>query len=166
MQERSKPVGPTIVAPVENDRHETPSERYDRNWSELLQELRVAQTGIQLLAGFLLTLPFSQRFTSISGAERILFLLAFGLAVLSTCLLITPVACHRILFGLHEKEVLVRVGNKVTRVGMVTLGLTLVVVATLIFSVVLTAAAGIIAGVVLFALILSVWWLLPMQLRR
>ncbi len=76
------------------DRDETTAERYDRNWLDLIQELRVAQTGIQVLAGFLLTVPFSVRFEDIADHDRVLFLVAFGLAVLTIGLMIAPVAMH------------------------------------------------------------------------
>ena len=91
-------------------RNETDAERYDRNWSELIQELRVAQTGVQVLAGLLLTLPFSSRFGEIASGHRTVYLVAFGLAVLTVGLMTAPVALHRFLFGLHEKDVMVRWG--------------------------------------------------------
>ena len=66
-----------------NERNETDAERYDRNWIELIQELRVAQTGVQVLAGFLLTLPFSSRFGDIDSQHRTIYLVAFSLAVIT-----------------------------------------------------------------------------------
>ena len=73
------------------ERDETATQRADRNWDELLQELRVTQTGIQILSGFLLTLPFQQRFTALSEPLRILFLVAVALATTSTGLVVAPV---------------------------------------------------------------------------
>ena len=96
---------------MDSNRDETTAERYDRNWLDLIQELRVAQTGIQVLAGFLLTVPFSYRFGDIASHDRVLFLVAFALAVLTIGLMIAPVAMHRFLFGRHQKDVLVRVGR-------------------------------------------------------
>ena len=94
-----------------NGRNETEVERADRNWLELIQELRVAQTGIQVLAGFLLTLPFTSRFGEISDLHRAMYLVAFSLAVVTIGLMTAPVSLHRVLFARHEKETLVRVGG-------------------------------------------------------
>lgn len=82
-----------------DQRGETFEERLDRNWSELLQELRVVQTGVQFLTGFLLTLPFQQRFASLTGGQRVGYLRAVGLSIGSTATLIAPVALHRMLFA-------------------------------------------------------------------
>ncbi|MBK5250221.1 MAG: sodium:proton antiporter, partial [Actinomycetales bacterium] len=66
------------------ERHETPAERSDRNWDELMQELRVTQTGTQILTGFLLTLPFQQRFTDLRPDQVRVYLVLVALAVLAT----------------------------------------------------------------------------------
>src|ERR1700758_3978433 len=79
-------------------RDETEQERLDRNWNNLLQELRVVQTGVQLLTGFLLTLPFQQRFTVLSHTMQMVYLVTVGCSVGATVLLITPVGIHRLLF--------------------------------------------------------------------
>jgi hypothetical protein len=149
----------------EDDRDESRAERLDRNWVELIQELRVAQTGIQVLAGFLLTLPFSQRFTDIATHHRVTYLVAFSLAVITVGLMTTPVALHRLLFGRHEKDVLVRVGDVFARSGMAALGLTLVTVVVLIFGVVVSDLAGIVAGALVFAFYAGAWVALPLRLR-
>jgi hypothetical protein len=146
------------------DRDETTAERYDRNWLDLIQELRVAQTGIQVLAGFLLTVPFSVRFEDIADHDRVLFLVAFGLAVLTIGLMIAPVAMHRFLFGRHQKDVLVQVGDRIAKYGLAALGLTLVAVAALIFSVAAGAVAGVVAAVVVLVFYALVWVALPMSL--
>src|SRR5882757_630628 len=83
-------------------RSETETERLDRNWSSLLQELRVAQTGVQLLTGFLLTLPFQQRFDVLDHTMRIVYLVTVGFSVTATILLIAPVGMHRLLFRQHR----------------------------------------------------------------
>ena len=72
------------------ERHETPAERMDRNWNELLQELRVTQTGVQILSGFLLTLPFQSRFAELDGQQRTIFLVAVALSTIATALLVSP----------------------------------------------------------------------------
>ena len=149
---------------MDANRDETTAERYDRNWIDLIQELRVAQTGVQVLAGFLLTVPFSVRFEDIADYDRVLFLVAFGLAVLTIGLMIAPVAMHRFLFGRHQKDVLVRVGDRIAKYGLASLGLTLVAVAALIFSVAAGAVAGMVAGGVVLVFYTLVWVVLPMSL--
>jgi hypothetical protein len=150
----------------EDDRHESHAERLDRNWVELIQELRVAQTGVQVLAGFLLTLPFSSRFGDIGHGHRLTYLVAFSLAVVTVGLMTAPVALHRFLFGRHEKDVLVRVGDTFAKTGMAAMGLTLVAVVVLIFGVVVDDRAGIVAGVLVFAFYLLAWVVLPLRLIR
>ena len=116
---------------MDSNRDETAAERYDRNWLDLIQELRVAQTGIQVLAGFLLTVPFSFGFKDIANYDRVLFLVAVGLAMLTIGLMIAPVAMHRLLFGRRKKDVLVRVADRTAKFGLASLGLTLVAVTVL-----------------------------------
>src|SRR3954452_4229427 len=86
----------------DDDRHETEAQRLDRNWSSLLQELRVAQTGVQLLTGFLLILPFQQRFSQLDTVMHGVFLVTFGCSIGSTVLLVAPAAMHRVLFRRHR----------------------------------------------------------------
>jgi len=151
---------------MDSNRDETAAERYDRNWLDLIQELRVAQTGVQVLAGFLLTVPFSYRFGDVASHDRVLFLVAFALAVLTIGLMIAPVAMHRFLFGRHQKDVLVRVGDRIAKFGLAALGLTLVAVTALIFSVVEGGVAGVVAGAVVLVFYGLLWAALPMSLLR
>ena len=147
-------------------RQETEAERSDRNWSELVQELRVAQTGVQVLAGFLLTLPFTATFFDIGEGHRLVYLVAFSLAVVTVALMTAPVALHRFLFGRHEKDLLVAVGAMFAKTGMATMGLTLISVVVLIFGVVVSDAAGIIAGLVAFVLYGLAWVVIPYTVLR
>jgi uncharacterized protein DUF6328 len=118
-----------------------------------------------VLAGFLLTLPFSQRFADIATRHRVTYLVAFSLAIVTVGLMTTPVALHRFLFGRHEKDVLVRVGDVFARSGMAALGLTLVTVVVLIFGVVVSDLAGIVAGALVFVFYAAAWVGLPLRLR-
>ena len=111
--ERREPPSPSD--PNGSERDETPTERADRNWDELLQELRVTQTGIQILSGFLLTLPFQQRFTALDPPLRTLFLIAVAMATLSTGLVVAPVAAHRLLFRKRQKIALVDTADRLAR---------------------------------------------------
>ena len=94
-------------------RGESPNERYDRNWSELLQEFRVLQTGTQILAGFLLTLPFQQRFTELSAFDHGLYLGLVMMAVVLTLLALAPVLLHRLVFRRMAKRELVQLSSRI-----------------------------------------------------
>lgn len=148
-----------------DDRDESYDERMDRNYLELVQELRVLQTGTQILAGFLMTLPFQSRFTELSTEQRTTFLLAICLAFVTTLLLVGPVSVHRALFRRHRKDDLVRVSHVMARLGLLTLGLTMATVITLIFGVVLDREAGYLAGGATVVLFGAVWWALPHWMR-
>src|ERR1041385_4791930 len=95
----------------EYHRTESKPQKFDRQWNELLQEMRVLQTGVQVLTGFLLTIPFQQRFDRLSDVERRLYIAAVGLAVLSTLFLIAPVSMHRMLFRRGERDRLLTRGH-------------------------------------------------------
>jgi uncharacterized membrane protein YbjE (DUF340 family) len=146
-------------------RDETPTERADRNWNELLQELRVTQTGLQILTGFLLTLPFQQRFTSLGPTLRIVFLVALALVVTSTVLVVAPVAWHRLLFRRHAKMELVSAGDRLTKAGLSTLALAIVAVVALVFGFVAGETVGIVAAALAFLLFLLQWVLVPGRMR-
>jgi hypothetical protein len=146
---------------VEEDR-----ERLDRNWDDLLQELRVAQTGVQLLTGLLLTVPFQARFVELSGQQRTVYLVVASLSVFAAGLLITPVVLHRVLFRLDARETLVAAGQRFALAGFTVLGLAVVGVIALIFDVVLGGSAAVIAGAVAFVVISALWAIGPIALRR
>lgn len=148
-----------------DDRGESHDERMDRNFVELLQELRVLQTGTQILAGFLMTLPFQSRFTELGAYARALFLVAIVLAFLTTLLLVGPVSVHRALFRQHRKDDLVCVSHVLARLGLLTLGLTMATVICLIFTVVLGTTAGYVAGGAAVLLFGGLWWGLPQWMR-
>lgn len=148
------------------ERDETVAQRYDRNWAELIQELRVAQTGVQVLAGFLLTLPFTQRFDSLGDGHRVIFLVAFSLAIVTVGLMTAPVALHRFLFGRHEKDVLVHTGDLIAKAGLTAMALTLVTVVVLIFGVVVDDTAGLVAGGAVLVFYALAWVVLPLTLLR
>jgi hypothetical protein len=150
----------------DGDRDESRDEQLDRNWDELLQELRVTQTGVQILTGFLLTLPFQQRFQSLSDFQHGVYLVTFVLAASATALIIAPVSFHRWLFRKHEKELLVRWGDRFARAGLVVLALAVGSVALLVFDVVVGRVQGITASVCAVGLYLTLWVALPAFLGR
>jgi len=149
-----------------NARHETTTARLDRNWDDMLQELRVAQTGVQLLTGLLLTVPFQARFDRLEPQEIVVYLVTVALAVLASGLLISPVVLHRVLFRQHARRTLVSVGQRFAIAGFFTLGLAVVGVCALIFDVVLGVTAGVVAAVVAFVVFAILWAVWPMSLRR
>jgi hypothetical protein len=129
-----------------DDRDESHDEKLDRNWGDLLQELRVTQTGIQLLSGFMLTLPFTQVFPGLDHGQKALYLGLVLLAGVALGINLTPIMLHRRLFGDHVKERVVAVGQVCSQVVIVAIALLLAGTVTLIFSVVVSWAAGFVAG--------------------
>src|SRR3954464_5404392 len=100
-------------------RDETDTERADRNLIELLQEVRVVQTGVQVLFAFLLTVPFSSRFDAITGFQRGAYFAALVGAAAASVLLIAPTAVHRVLFRMGQKAYMVEVSNRLPLGGLV-----------------------------------------------
>jgi Family of unknown function (DUF6328) len=147
------------------ERNETETERLDRNWSSLLQELRVAQTGVQVLTGFLLTLPFQQRFTQLDTTMRMVYLVTVACSIGSTALLVAPVGMHRLLFRRHRLDVLVAASHGYAITGLVLLDLALSGVAIVIFYLVLGTTAAWIAGGCTLAALTTFWFLLPLRHR-
>jgi Family of unknown function (DUF6328) len=148
-----------------NERGETEIERLDRNWNSLLQELRVVQTGVQLLTGFLLTLPFQQRFDVLSEQMGMVYLATVGSSVAATMLLIAPVGIHRLLFRRHRLQVLVSAAHRCAYAGLALLGLALTGVTIIVFAAVAGSSTGFIAGACALALFIVFWWVVPLTLR-
>lgn len=154
------------VTDSDPERHETPAERSDRNWSELLQELRVAQTGVQLLTAFLLSLPFQNRFESLSDGERRLYLVVVLLAVAATGVLIAPVALHRAVFRRHEKQQLVDMAALLAEFGLLLLAAAVTGVVALIFVVTSGAVVGTVAAAGVGLMLTVLWLVVPLASRR
>ena len=148
-----------------HERGETEVERLDRNWNSLLQELRVVQTGVQLLTGFLLTLPFQQRFDVLSSQMRVVYLATVGCSVAATVLLIAPVAMHRGLFRRHLLQVVVSAAHRCAMAGLGMLGLAMTGMTVIIFAAVSGRNAGLAAGACALALFTAFWLITPMLLR-
>lgn len=146
-------------------RRETPEERADRNLSELLQELRVALPGVQVLFAFLLTVPFAQGFNSLQPGQRELYFGVLLCTALSTALLIAPTANHRLLFRQRDKEHLVRVSNRLTLAGLAVLAVSLTG-AVLLISDILFKSPATIAFTAASGLTFAVLWgVLPLYRR-
>jgi len=145
---------------------ETRTERLARNWGDILQELRVIQTGTQILTGFLLTLAFQPRFTELDAYQQDLYLVLVAGAVLTTALSFTPVVIHRALFRTGAKDRVVHVGNRFLIATLVAVGLVLTGVVMLIVDVVLGRVPGFIAGGAALLLIAGFWLLVPRLAAR
>lgn len=152
--------------PVEDGRNESLVEKLDRNWMELLQELRVLQTGVQILAGFLLTLPFQARFETLDDFQVTLYLGNVTLAALTTALILLPVSVHRRLFRQHLRAALVSSADRIAKVALGGIGLLSVGTSALVFDVTAGRAAGITAGAVLLATLLILLVYVPGRLRQ
>ena len=120
-------------------RDETPAERADRNWNEVLQELRVLQTGTQILTGFLLALAFQPAFGDLSEGQRIAYLALVVLAALSSIIALAPVALHRVLFQQGAKPAVVRYGHAALITALLTVSRLVVGVVAFVFDVVVAA---------------------------
>lgn len=146
-------------------RSETEAQRLDRNWTSLLQELRVVQTGVQLLTGFLLTLPFQPRFDTLAAAIRAIYLATVACSVGATVLLVAPVAMHRLLFRRHRLRVVVSAAHRLAYTGLLLLGLALTGVTVVVFDTVAGHLAAIIAGTTAALALLTLWIALPLRMR-
>ncbi|TKA06520.1 DUF6328 family protein [Actinacidiphila oryziradicis] len=152
--------------PAGAERHETATERDDRNFGELLQELRVTQTGVQILFAFLLTLAFTQRFPSLDAMQRGIYVAALLLAMLAAALFTAPAALHRVLFRRRAKHELVSVSSRLAGIGLGVLALSFTGAVLLVVDVVLGRAAGIAAAVATLAVCAGLWAVLPWTLSR
>jgi hypothetical protein len=150
---------------VTNGREESEKERIDRELIELLNELRVALPGVQVLFAFLLVVPFQQRFTTVTQFQKTLYFAALLCSAAATALLIAPSAYHRILFRAREKDTLLKTANRLTIVGLGFLAAAVVCVVLLItdylYGVETTIAVTAVTGTV-FAVL---WYLLPLRRR-
>ncbi|PYC70616.1 hypothetical protein C7C46_27295 [Streptomyces tateyamensis] len=148
-------------------RQESAEERADRRWSEMLQEVRVAQTGSQVLFGFLLSVVFMPRFAELDGFERWLYVVTVVLGALATGALTAPVSYHRLLAGRRLKPQLVDGAARLVSLGLVLLALTIGSALLLLLRVATGAtwAAWIAGGVM--AWFAACWLVLPvLQIRR
>ncbi|NBM17689.1 hypothetical protein GUY61_19125 [Streptomyces sp. GC420] len=141
-------------------------ERADRNFAELLQELRVTQTGVQILVAFLLTLAFTARFPTLDPVQRGTYVATLLLAMLAAALLTAPAALHRTLFGQGAKPVTVRISSRLAEAGLAILVLALTGATLLVVDVVYGRTAGIVAGAGTLVACAGLWGVLPQIVRR
>lgn len=149
----------------ESGRDETAEERADRNLSELLQELRVALPGVQILFAFLLTVPFSQGFTRLDGYQRDLYFGVLLSTAVATALLIAPTANHRLLFRMRDKENLVRVSNRLVIGGLLVLMFSLIGAVLLVSDLLYKSPAPALFAIGIGGVFVFLWVIMP-TLRR
>ena len=152
-------------ADAHDGRHETESERSDRNWGEILQELRVTQTGSQILSGFLLTVAFQERFAHLDTYQYAVYGVLVGLAAISTILGLATVRLHRAEFHHHRKTAVVQWGSRLLTITITVVGILSAGVVLLIFDVVFGRMPGVVAGVVAGAILVVLLVLLPRRVR-
>ncbi|CAH0129869.1 MULTISPECIES: DUF6328 family protein [unclassified Microbacterium] len=157
---------PTEDALSEDGRDETANERADRNWDELMQELRVMQTGTQVLSGFLLAVAFQPRFTELDPLQVGLYLVLVGLAALATILALAPVGMHRSLFGRRRKPELVRIAARLVKANLVVVGILSVGVTVLVVDFALDRTVSVVVLIVGAVVVLSLWLVLPLLIGR
>jgi hypothetical protein len=145
---------------------ETEAERDDRNLIELLQELRVAGLGVQVLFGFLLAIPFTTKFVDLGHAQRGLYVVSLLLAAISTALLLAPVAYHRLVFRQHQKEQLIKDANILAILGLAAVGLAISASVLLVVSYVAPGFIVTIITVFTVCLFAGLWFVLPLVRRR
>ena len=155
------------VQPTESDQPPDgiPEATINRNWTELIQELRSTQTGVQVLTGFLLTVPFSDRFETLDDLQRTTYLLVLSGAVTATAAILSPVAYHRILFRRGRRPWLVATANQVARTGLVLVALTTCGVVFLTFDLAIGRTGATVASIVAFIGYLVLWVGVPLRAR-
>lgn len=147
-------------------RNETPAERLDRNWGELLQEMRVMQTGVQLIAGFLLTLPFQDRFSDLDRWQEVHYLGLVVLSCLTLPFMLSPIALHRRIFGSHIKHRLVGMGHWMVSVALGMIGVLMAGIVAFVFDVVLGRTEGLVAAAASLLVVVVLFAAMPVAVHR
>lgn len=146
-------------------RGETETERLDRNWSSLIQELRVVQTGVQFLVSALLVVPFQASFGTLSHPMRVLYLVTLCAAVAAAVFLVAPVSWHRILFRRHRLGDVVAAAHRCAEAGVAFFGIALTGALVMVVHMVAGTVGGVIAGLAIAALFLVAWLFAPLFWR-
>ena len=146
-------------------REESEDARLDRNLGELLQELRVALPGVQVLFAFLLAVPFATGFAKISPFEKGVYFATLICTAISAALMIAPSAYHRLTFRLQQKHELVFLANRFTIAALGFLAVAMTGALVLIADVLFGGVATVITGVVAALTFATLWYALPLQRR-
>jgi hypothetical protein len=146
-------------------REETEAERLDRNLGELLQELRVALPGVQVLFAFLLAVPFQQNFTKITEFQKDVYFATLLLTAISAALLISPSAYHRLTFRMQQKDHLLQLSNRFAIAGLAALALAMSLAVILVTDVLFSTEATFVTGAVTLGMFTLLWFALPLKRR-
>lgn len=146
-------------------RDESEGERLDRNLGELLQELRVALPGVQVLFAFLLAVPFQQNFTKITELEKRIYFATLLFTAISAILLISPSAYHRLTFHYQQKRALIFYSNRFAIAGLVFLALAMSGAVALVSAVLFGTVASIVTTICALASFGFFWFALPLRRR-
>jgi hypothetical protein len=147
----------------EADRDETPHERWDRNFGEILQEVRVAQTGVQILFAFLLTLPFSARFGETLPRDRAVYVVTLLASAGASALFLAPVSYHRMVFRQNRKNTLVTTASRLAQGGLACLLVAIVGAVFVVMDVVIGLGAAIAAAAAVGVVCCGLWYVLPIR---
>ncbi len=148
------------------DRDETPTERADRNLAELLQELRVALPGVQVLFAFLLTVPFQPRFEDVTRFQEIVYFATLLCASVATALLIAPTAYHRLNFRRGDKHHIVDVSSRLTIAGVGVLALAMIGAVMLVTDWLFGTATTVVTVAAISLVFAGLWFAAPVARRR
>jgi len=154
------------MADQPSGREESEGERLDRNLNELLQELRVALPGVQVLFAFLLAVPFQSGFKEITGFQEKVFFVTLLCTAISAALLISPTAYHRMNFRQQQKKRLVMVANRLAIAGVAFLALAMTGAVMLITDVLFGTVATVVFSVAVLTMFVLLWGVLPLERRR
>ena len=147
------------------DRSEEQQERLNRQMMELLNEIRVAMPGVQVLFGFLLTVPFQQRFQRVTEFQETVYFVTLVAAATATAFLIAPSAHHRILLEQHDKPNIIHIGTGQMLVGLGALAVAMNGAVLLVTDVLFDAGAVTITVILMASLYLTPWFGFPL-IRR
>jgi hypothetical protein len=157
---------PGVTLDPGSHRQESNQERVDRNLLELLNELRVALPGVQVLFAFLLVVPFNQRFLATTGLQRGIYFVTLLLTAAASVFLIAPSVHHRLLFRLQEKERVVVVANRLSLIGVTLMALAMTGVVLFVADFVFDDRGAVVVTICVAALFAVVWYVLPLRHRR
>lgn len=150
---------------MDGNRDESDAERLDREYGELLQEMRVLQAGVQILFAFLLTLAFASGFTKVTSFERSVYVVTLIAATLAAAFIIGPVPFHRVVFRRGMKADLIKATTRYVAAGLTFLFVAMVGAVLLVLDVLVSTGAAVVISAVLAAVFVLLWLVVPYLAR-